>query len=729
MAQRTLERRDVYLGVESDQIVFSNAKLELRFRRHSGAWLELIDRETGQQVVGWGKEVPTATITVGGHTTEFRGTAQIWSVKDATTVGAGARCDAHEAKVRDDGVELRIALREGPWALTTIYFLAWYASLVERKLAISYDGDEEVLLRNAHLCIPGIRLGDPRDCVIEAPGYTTLPHHPLALLPEGRWGPMSDSIFGETPGWRTGLAVVHNTHRHQCLLIWEYSEVEPALTFLERNGGDLTATHRILVADRFRRGHSLECGTQFVSLIHADADEALTRFQAWYDEARITVPSDISDFARHAIIYEGRVGSTGFAKGTPHNPLPDFQALIDRLPSIKDLGFNTIQLMPKGYVVVHYFDIDAHYGPVQEVKACIARAHELGMRVLLDVVLHGCMETSPYLTEHPEWFCLDERGEIAFTYTYAFDHANEEWRQHVIDAMKMYVTDLDVDGFRIDAPTWNFFPNWRKDLPYRASASMQGSLELLRRARKELKPLKPGVFFHIESLGALFHTCCDLSYNYDEGNIYSALPKVLSPRGYALPWHGRRASARDLRDWLEARRLTLPQGALRAWTLDSHDTYSFGGLGQFRKEAFGVSAARALFAFCAFREGGLMSYVGAEEGSEEFYRKVIRVHNNIQQGRFSYNGVESTDEMVFLMLWEHDGRYIIPIVSFRPEETTTWIQLLDSGVREEGSYALHELMSDSPLGTCSGLDLRSREISLEADEVKVLVATPISDKQ
>jgi glycosidase len=730
-----MEKGDIYLKADEKEIVFGNSKMELSFSKVSGRWLGLFDKKSNLLYAGNGENIASATITVGGKTTEFKGRNQIWSLVDTKIIGINGIYDSHSYKSTEGAVELSIYLKEGDWILAAKYILQPDLARLERKLVITYMGDSEELLRYAHLYTPEIRVGEPSNCLVEAPGYAVKPHYLLSDISQGKWQVMRGSPDMDAPGWKSGLVVINDPQAHISLMTWGYSEIEPSLFYLERKGDELISIQHILVSDRFTKGHSIECGSQYIQIVNGDSSEALQVFNNWYDEMGIIIPEDISDWARDAILYEVHVGTKGFPKGEPYTPFPDFIALKEKLRYIKDLGFNTIQVMPHfpypNYSVHHYFDIDTTYGPVNDVKAFIKQAHGLGMRVIFDVVLHGCVDKSlrnipeaydrsPYF-QHPEWFVFNEKDEIGMTYTYAFDHANEGWRQHLIDALKLYVNELDADGFRVDALTWNYFPNWRQGLPYRASASMYGSAELFMRARKELKAIKPDIFLYTETSGSLFHKSYDLAYNYDEQWMYSAILKVVSQRGYAQPWGGKPITAKDMRDWLEARRLSLPKGAIKVWHTDSHDSYEWAGLGMFRREAFGVEGARLLFAICAFREGALMSYVGAEEGSEDYYRKVINVRNIIRRGRFSYTGVDCSDDMVLPMLWNLDREYAIPVINFRPESTSTMLNISPDVIDAKKEYVLKDILNDDDLGTHSGNQLRSLELRMKPYEAKVLI--------
>ena len=138
---------------------------------------------------------------------------------------------------------------------------------------------------------------------------------------------------------------------------------------------------------------------------------------------------------------------------------------------------------------------------------------------------------------------------------------------------------------------------------------------------------------YTEPNGPLFRRNVDLNYNYDEEWLWASLVDVLAPDVYAgsCQWDARRLTARELATWLHYRRLALPPGSLTVHHLDSHDTFWWGEKARFRREALGQDAARILFALCAFMDGGIMSYVGAEKGSEEFYRRVLHLRRAIPE--------------------------------------------------------------------------------------------------
>ena len=155
---------------------------------------------------------------------------------------------------------------------------------------------------------------------------------------------------------------------------------------------------------------------------------------------------------------------------------------------------------------------------------------------------------------------------------------------------------------------------------------------------------------------------------------------VISERGYAGEryYSGEKIVARQVAEWLHFRRLSLPAGSQTVHHLDSHDTFWWGEKAQFRKEAFGVEASRALFAMFALLDGGIMNYVGAEKGSEDFYRNLLRLRQRIpalRVGDCDYLAVGAEPESVLALLRSYEGDFFIPVINLGPTPVTATLSL------------------------------------------------------
>ena len=148
-------------------------------------------------------------------------------------------------------------------------------------------------------------------------------------------------------------------------------------------------------------------------------------------------------------------------------PENSFQAIINRLDSIEDLGVNMLWIMPiypigqeksknSPYSVKDYKAIAPEYGTVDDLKELVESCHERGMGVILDWVANHTAWDNVWLQQHPDWYTHDSTGNIIFppgtdwTDVADLNYDNKEMRAAMIDAMRYWVDSVGVDGFRCD---------------------------------------------------------------------------------------------------------------------------------------------------------------------------------------------------------------------------------------------------------------------------------------
>lgn len=660
-------------------------------------------------------------LTVGGRTTATRGRRQWHSLIDTETVGIRAiLTDARLRRSCDQGAEratLTLRTQEGDWEIDRHVTLTAGSARIERRLTIRYNGSGEALLRDVTLRLPPEAMSSWNAKVtVEVPGYPTRTGHAARSLPLGDdW----DRTIG-TPfdvGWEPGVLGIADHDTPRSLVAWCHDEAEPVMLRVRRTDDGVQTRHVVLLAARFTYGHAVEWGAQYVEAHRSSWRSALASYHVWLRAAGIEAPES-PVWARDIRVYEVFVGEQRLAPDvTRRSRYRSLEDVADDLPRIRDLGFSTVELMPAmpfpSYAVVDYYDLDAQYGSEAGITTLVQRAHRLGMRVLLDVIVHGVMdrelareggsshhttwsadsrtpERHPLRDAHPDWFVQTDAGGPAATYTWAFDHANEGWREYITGVFEHYLRELNVDGFRVDALTWNLFPNWAPGLPYRASASLFGSRELSERLRPALQAIRPDVVLYTETTIAAFLRAYDFIYDYDIQWIYSALVHPISPRGFAYTFAhvSERIVGADLAPWLAERRLVLPDGVRTIHHVDSHDSHEWGRLGQYRREAFGDEVARAFFALSCFLEGGVMVFAGAEDGSEDFYRRLLRLKADLpalRQGDERFDGVEADDRNVFVSIRRSSGQIVVPVVNFSRDARRVCVSIAGLGV----SHAPH----------------------------------------
>ncbi len=144
---------------------------------------------------------------------------------------------------------------------------------------------------------------------------------------------------------------------------------------------------------------------------------------------------------------------------------------VDRaLPQLKELGVNVLWFMPiypigeinrKGelgsyYSIKDYKGVNPEFGTIDDFKALVARAHEMGFHVILDWVGNHSSWDNPLAAEFPEWYEKDSVGNFVSPFDWTdviqFDYTAEPLWDYMVGAMKYWVADAGVDGYRCDFP-------------------------------------------------------------------------------------------------------------------------------------------------------------------------------------------------------------------------------------------------------------------------------------
>jgi starch synthase (maltosyl-transferring) len=201
-------------------------------------------------------------------------------------------------------------------------------------------------------------------------------------------------------------------------------------------------------------------------------DPEKARFSAWYE---MFPRSCTTDAKRH---------------GT-------FRDCIDRLPYIAGMGFDILYLPPihpigrserkgknnsttplpgepgspwaigateGGHKAIH-----PQLGSLEDLKALVGKAKELGIDVALDIA-YQCSPDHPYVKEHREWFRERPDGTVQYAenppkkyqdiYPFNFDtgHARELWEE--LKSIVVYWIEQGIHVFRVDNPHTKPFAFW-----------------------------------------------------------------------------------------------------------------------------------------------------------------------------------------------------------------------------------------------------------------------------
>lgn len=165
----------------------------------------------------------------------------------------------------------------------------------------------------------------------------------------------------------------------------------------------------------------------------------------------------------HLFIYEAHIGMS--SEEPMISTYWEFKTTV--LPKIKDLGYNTIQLMAIqehpyygsfGYQVSNFFAPSSRFGTPEELKELIDTAHELGIAVIMDIVHShsvsnikeglGCFDGREDL-----YFHAGEKGKHPVWDSRCFDYGKPVTISFLLSNIKFWMEEYRFDGFRFDGVT------------------------------------------------------------------------------------------------------------------------------------------------------------------------------------------------------------------------------------------------------------------------------------
>jgi hypothetical protein len=219
--------------------------------------------------------------------------------------------------------------------------------------------------------------------------------------------------------------------------------------------------------------------------------------------------------------------------------------------------------------------------------------------------------------------------------------------------MLFLIEELDIDGFRFDAPTYNEYPNWADWASGRANASALACVGLFQKLRPRIKAIKPDALMYTEPSGHLLRKSMDLNYNYDEQWLVTSLAskEARSPHGIR--------NGRDLALWMKDRDSLLPRGSMTAHHIDSHDTFWWPSWGiKWRREQFGLTMTQVLTCIFGALPGPFMMFIGGEEGIETILPKIAEFKRSeeYKNGEILWWVADSIPEELFGITYKFVGQ-------------------------------------------------------------------------
>ena len=321
-------------------------------------------------------------------------------------------------------------------------------------------------------------------------------------------------------------------------------------------------------------------------------------------------------WAAHATIYEVNIRQ--------YTPQGTFRAFEAHLPRLRRMGIDVLWIMPinpiskqqrKGtlgspYAISDYRAVNPEFGDLNDFRHLVRAAHAQGFKVILDWVANHTGWDNVWVTQHPDWYKRNAAGELeGYHYTDLSDHHQEVWadvigldyskpavRAGMIDAMRYWLKNADIDGFRCDV-AWT--------LP----------VDFWDQARAELDQVKPVFMLAEADTPEMQAHAFDMTYDW---TLYHLLIKVA--RG--------QADARDLAALYTQPPRRYPVGAYRMTFTSDHDENSWNGTD---RELYG-QGADAMAVLAATLPGMPLVYSGQEDALDR--RLKFFDHDPITWGTF-----------------------------------------------------------------------------------------------
>ena len=171
----------------------------------------------------------------------------------------------------------------------------------------------------------------------------------------------------------------------------------------------------------------------------------------------------------------------------------DLKGIIEKLDHIKSLGVKALYLTPifksptnHKYDIMDYFEIDPQFGDKKDFKTLIEKAHEMGIRIVLDAVFNHMSHKNPIFVDvrekgknskYYDWFFI-EGDEVdierinyeTFAHVYnmpKLNTSNKNVQDYLIKIGKYWIEEFDIDGWRLDVSdevSHDFWKRFRKEI-------------------------------------------------------------------------------------------------------------------------------------------------------------------------------------------------------------------------------------------------------------------------
>jgi hypothetical protein len=657
-----------------DRVAIDNGRLRLEFDRATGDWVSLLVDGVAESLVA--RNDP-------GIALDFR-VDQAWMVEEhgakllATTTSSDEAAGTLTLEFRH-GVHMRepTLLIPKRWRTSVLppttppqdpyefelvsrYTLFPNERRIERSATLNRNTQRDIMTPSFRrfegflFVVPGAAVGPAAECVVDVPGPVYTYNHVEPRTPY----PTLASTFVEcrtSPDRYPGIVGVTNEKLHRSLATWLDTRAEVYYqTYLS---GDRSRISILM--------HDIRCSRM------GDSETVVSDRQVIF--VGDTFPETQAEHRRSVVdVHYPREANTPawvpemvMLEVMPSYYKGGLRGLAERIPFYREIGFNTIYMLPHwlgGYDNVDPFALDPKVGTVEDLRHVVDVAHDNGMRVLFDMVIHGFSKKSPVVGAHPEFFTRDEHGLLVTHFnwgTYNTDPSNPAYIDYMRRLVQHDAKTYGIDGYRVDANSYKS-PNWDSGIDYPAWKAAS-TLPLYRAMMEAMREVKPDAVLMSEMFGPVWHSVSNLAQDANWANVMDMNAALESGKVTAASYKAGIASLQK----------SLPPGANRIRFCRNHDTSWFlkTGFAGYTPRLMAMDGVHALAGiFVAF--AGDPKYPPSPDDDPavwEYYRRVLALRKDrpeFVRGELLLDEIVCDDPNVMSFIRRLDGKASLVLANF-----------------------------------------------------------------
>ena len=187
-----------------------------------------------------------------------------------------------------------------------------------------------------------------------------------------------------------------------------------------------------------------------------------TYFSLSFAQKKVNVPT-AANWNKQTNIYE-----VNLRQYSQSGSILDF---AKHLPRLRKMGVDILWFMPvtpigiegrkmtpqelgSYYAVRNYTAFSEEFGSMKDFKSVVKKAKAMGFKVITDWVANHTSLDNHWVKSHPGFYAKDSTGKFISPFdwsdVYKLDYNNREMRDSMINAMRFWIRETGIDGFRCD---------------------------------------------------------------------------------------------------------------------------------------------------------------------------------------------------------------------------------------------------------------------------------------